>query len=103
MTSYVVIVTDPENLGYNRSPWNRNINVQHPNTAPKFSVMEQQLQEYNGWWICETKEWAEIHAESLAKRYPNKVVKVAQIITEFQSETPKVIKKSVSEKGVLPT
>ena len=102
MTSYVVFVADPENMGYTRSPFNRNVNVSHPNTTAKFSVIEHQLQEYNGWWICETKEWAESHAETLAKRYPGKIVKVAEITLEFQSEVPKVVKKTVSERGVLP-
>lgn len=102
MTMYIVAVVDSENLGYNRSPYNRNLNVSYPTSTERFSTQEHELATYKGWWLCESKEWAEQHAEDLAKRFPTKIVKVAKVITEYQSETPKIAKKSVSEKGVLP-
>ncbi len=102
MTAFVVIVTDPEAIGYNRSPFNRNVHVSFPYRVERFDHAENELSRQNAWWMCESQAWAEQTAQDLAKRYPTKIVKVAQITCEFQSEAPKVAKKVVSERGVLP-
>jgi hypothetical protein len=102
MTAFVVIVSDPEATLYSRSPFNRNVNVHHATRLNKFDVNEHRLDQYEGWWLCETKEWAELQADALAKKYPGRIVRVAQVMLEYQTETPKVHKKTVSDKGVLP-
>ncbi len=102
MTAFVVIVSDPAATRYDRSPFNRNVNVHHATNLSKFDVNEHRLDQYEGWWLCETKEWAELQADALAKKYPGRIVRVAQVMLEYQTETPKVHKKTVSDKGVLP-
>lgn len=99
---YIVIVYDADNATYNRSPITSSANVTYATRVPRFDINEHPAQNYEGWFLCESKEFADAQAEALAKKYPGKTVKVAEITHEFQSEIPKVVKKIVSSKGVLP-
>lgn len=103
MTMFAVIVYDQNNTAYNRSPHNRNVNVYTPTRVEAFRNDMNALSEYRGWFLCDTEVMANLQAESLAKEFPGKCVKVAKVICEYQSEAPKVSKKTVSEKGTLPT
>ena len=67
-----------------------------------FDVTKDQLLEYNNVYEVETEEHANALGELLATKNPTKEVVIAEIKALWQSETPAVKKKSVSEKGVLP-
>jgi len=67
-----------------------------------FDVTKDQMIEYNNVYEVETEEHANALAEYVATKNPTKEVVIAEIKALWQSETPAVKKKSVSEKGVLP-
>jgi len=67
-----------------------------------FDVTKDQILEYNNVYEVETEEHANALGELLATKNPTKEVVIAEIKALWQSETPAVKKKSVSEKGVLP-
>ncbi len=103
MTTHVVIVYDSNTTTYNRSPYTRAVNQYTPTYVPGFNMNNgQPWTEYRGWYMVDTEAQAALLAEALAKEFPGKVIKVSKIILEFQSETPKVAKKAVSDKGTLP-
>ena len=103
MTSFVVVVYDPSATQLNRSPYNRNVNAYTPITVPHYSAhLGHSLADYRGWYMVETQAAADLLAESLAKEFPGRCIKVSKVTTEYQSETPKVSKKTVSERGTLP-
>jgi len=103
MTSFVVVVYDPSATQLNRSPYNRNVNAYTPITVPAYNGhLGNPLTDYRGWYMVETQAAADLLAESLAKEFPGRCIKVSKVTTEYQSETPKVSKKTVSERGTLP-
>ena len=103
MTSFVVIVYDANNAQVSRSPYNRNVNAYTPLSVPQYNAnLGHSLTDYRGWYMVDTQAVADLLAETLAKEFPGKSVKVSKVITEYQSEIPKVSKKTVSEKGTLP-
>ena len=67
-----------------------------------FDITKDQLIEYNNVYEVETEGDANALAEYVATKNPTKEVVIAEIKALWQSETPAVKKKSVSEKGVLP-
>ena len=103
MTSFVVVVYNPSATQLNRSPYNRNVNVYTPITVPAYNAhLGNALTEYRGWYMVETQAAADLLAESLAKEFPGRCIKVSKVTTEYQTEIPKVSKKTVSERGTLP-
>jgi hypothetical protein len=103
MTAFVVIVYDANTAILNRSPYTRAVNQYTPTYVPDFNANKgQPWTEYRGWYMVDSQAQADLLAEALAKEFPGKCVKVSKVISEYQSETPKISKKTVSEKGTLP-
>lgn len=92
------------------TPWNKpggrrgeTATVFMPISTPASNASQNGVDPLTGgpWWF-ETEKEATWFGEWVASRRPGIDVCVAKVITSFEAEPPKIITKSVSEKGVLP-
>ena len=70
--------------------------------SPGFDMTKDDMITNNNIYEVDTIDEANALAEKLATISPTKEVCIANIVALWQSETPAVRKKVVSEKGVLP-
>lgn len=68
----------------------------------EFDITKHSIIEFSSYFEADTEEDANILAEHLAKSNPTKEVVIGKLCASWQSETPAVRKKTISEKGTLP-
>jgi hypothetical protein len=96
---YFVIVTDRANLYEGVTVGS--ISCAVPTQLDSYNVHSNEGKKC-AWFRVEGERYANILAEWLAATYPGAEVCVADVASIYQSEKPKVNKKIVSTKGVLP-
>ena len=99
---YIIIVNDTESVYKDRSPYHRNVVQTTPQGTDEWHINRVGWVKYKGWYGVETEAEALLLADKLAQAFPTQEVLVSKVETIFQSEKPKVTKKSITIQGVLP-
>lgn len=96
---YIITITNAENLynGVNVA----GVAAEVPAVLEAFNVHVNEAKK-SAWFRVLNIAAANLVAEHLAAQFPGSEVLVSEVRYVFQSERPKVNKKSASERGVLP-
>lgn len=78
------------------------VNVTVPLKADEFNVHQHSMADYAGPFAVEDEASAQMLANHMALKYPTQEVVVSKIITKYQTTTPSVRRKDVTEAGTLP-